>query len=708
MSSTLISSLVPTSGAFAKLRHATTKAARTCPTPWPEPEESIGTFEAKLGSLSCWKAVGPAREAWEQIYPKVKSHLETYTEPLATTSVIWIYRMIGSTPKASAPTIVFCCDEKVHRKAAKRAIANSEVLMGYNGIQLADLPRVPGSTGTLVVMSGNSPPAEDWMVEDWTSNDGPPTEHSMSTYYWPPTEDSMSDHFSMSSLPDSTGTLIDLEDFDYIELGSYRPGIEGGTFEVESQAPATPYSQSHSPDNASSAMTREHPNQMLVPVRDEYKATVFNEGNALEPGQSLSVQSVIQRGTTSTTTIGGSVRINGICCLMTAAHPFAGTPSPHPATEERCLNLSFSDSDGDSDQGGGMREGHCICHSQREPEPSIGGWEGIGFWNEQQIPSFHFLRPPLILNSVAETKSIAKDHLPAQDVRQLDHHARNESDLSLQDSIQNIPAYHFLRSPLILNQPTPSKLPSSIRYLKQDDWQRSHNPRGVSNGPLLDGVDQVLGYYFVQSPLVLNQPTQGELRALKAPSEQEARHFGHHARAIGRLLFSSIVDSRPELDYALILPCAECVNFDERAFISEESIDPFEFPEYTDKAQLRHLDSLAITAVVASAGFLHGIIDPTTAFIRPPNTRHYQEVYSVKFESPLAMGDCGSWVANAASQALHGHVIAGSPQDGLAYIVPAYQVFEDLNHFFTRDRLRQYFSRGQTGVSGIGAQFPVD
>lgn len=209
--------------------------------------------------------------------------------------------------------------------------------------------------------------------------------------------------------------------------------------------------------------------------------------------------------------------------------------------------------------------------------------------------------------------------------------------------------------------------------------------------------------YFTQPPLVLNDTSKA------APStELEMLQNDHHIGPVGRLLFSSIVDSKPELDYALILPNAAPVNFDVGAFIHRRQIGVVELPEYTDKEQMRCLESGLVTSVTASAGLVRGYIDSTPAFIRAPNTSRYQEVYSVKFESALALGDCGSWVVNAESHTLYGHVITGSPEDGLAYIVPAYQVFEDLGQYFTHDRLEQYFARGNTDVIGVGSQFPID
>lgn len=43
------------------------------------------------------------------------------------------------------------------------------------------------------------------------------------------------------------------------------------------------------------------------------------------------------------------------------------------------------------------------------------------------------------------------------------------------------------------------------------------------------------------------------------------------------------------------------------------------------------------------------------------------------------LGDCGSWVVNARNGEIYGHVVAGDISSGLAYIIPAYKVFDDID-----------------------------
>lgn len=41
-------------------------------------------------------------------------------------------------------------------------------------------------------------------------------------------------------------------------------------------------------------------------------------------------------------------------------------------------------------------------------------------------------------------------------------------------------------------------------------------------------------------------------------------------------------------------------------------------------------------------------------------------------------GDCGAWVVNATTGLIYGHIVAGDPVTGIAYIIPAHKVFTDI------------------------------
>ncbi|KAG4277818.1 hypothetical protein FPRO04_07061 [Fusarium proliferatum] len=79
-----------------------------------------------------------------------------------------------------------------------------------------------------------------------------------------------------------------------------------------------------------------------------------------------------------------------------------------------------------------------------------------------------------------------------------------------------------------------------------------------------------------------------------------------------------------------------------------------------------------------SRGTLTGVMSGTPLYTRLPNSSMYQEVYNVLLDSRLEAGDCGSWVIDAESGNLYGHIVAGSPGSGAAIVIPFSRVFEDI------------------------------
>ena len=79
----------------------------------------------------------------------------------------------------------------------------------------------------------------------------------------------------------------------------------------------------------------------------------------------------------------------------------------------------------------------------------------------------------------------------------------------------------------------------------------------------------------------------------------------------------------------------------------------------------------AVQIRTANGGTINGILYGTPSYIRLPYTKKFQQVYAAKLETPLAPGDCGSWVRDASTGKLFGHVVAGSPTTGLAIVLPA-------------------------------------
>jgi len=85
-----------------------------------------------------------------------------------------------------------------------------------------------------------------------------------------------------------------------------------------------------------------------------------------------------------------------------------------------------------------------------------------------------------------------------------------------------------------------------------------------------------------------------------------------------------------------------------------------------------------VLTVTASAGLLRGMLSGTPTYGNLAGHKSFNEFWTVKFEGNLVGGDCGSWILDAESGNLYGHIIAGSPNTGTAFVMPAYQVLQKL------------------------------
>lgn len=186
-------------------------------------------------------------------------------------------------------------------------------------------------------------------------------------------------------------------------------------------------------------------------------------------------------------------------------------------------------------------------------------------------------------------------------------------------------------------------------------------------------------------------PNESEIDylSIQDPTDHQDIQLPDGCGAIGELAMSSIDDSLPELDYALIRLYED----------SGGSPSPtIELPNFALREEFSNEARVPVLAYTASGGLVCGTIVCTPAFMRTPHARKFQEVYHVSLEKQLTEGDCGSCVYDQTSHKLYGHVVAGSPGTGLACIVPAHQVFKDIErhvHLFSqRSDLQQESSDG--------------
>lgn len=127
------------------------------------------------------------------------------------------------------------------------------------------------------------------------------------------------------------------------------------------------------------------------------------------------------------------------------------------------------------------------------------------------------------------------------------------------------------------------------------------------------------------------------------------------------------------LDYAL-------VEVDEAAHMAPNHVDvSHEPPKHIECKSLGNFGSsewpvLALTA----RGAIPGTLCMAPSYLLTPVSTTYCETRFARFEAPLEEGDSGSWVVHKLWGDLFGHIVAGSPQKGMAVVVPFSAVFSDI------------------------------
>jgi hypothetical protein len=108
-------------------------------TSWPDPKSSVGKFcGKKKGKYKCWRAKGPAQEAFQEISIEIRELLERDCGPVPSSEFVHFEMfMIGEKPSTAIPHIMFACKKLGPRKEALTTIVKSDILSRYtSGIKL--------------------------------------------------------------------------------------------------------------------------------------------------------------------------------------------------------------------------------------------------------------------------------------------------------------------------------------------------------------------------------------------------------------------------------------------------------------------------------------------------------------------------------------------------------------------------------------------
>ncbi|KAL9122717.1 MAG: hypothetical protein Q9187_000736 [Circinaria calcarea] len=116
---------------------------------WPNPELSIGRPCPTYSTGGCcWEAVGPARDAFNEVAEKVKDLFQSQSDYLdegeedsfSFSYGIW---MVGWDKSHAVPTIILGCQSTAVRTKAKNILKESGLLKSFPGIALKKTNRAP-------------------------------------------------------------------------------------------------------------------------------------------------------------------------------------------------------------------------------------------------------------------------------------------------------------------------------------------------------------------------------------------------------------------------------------------------------------------------------------------------------------------------------------------------------------------------------------
>jgi hypothetical protein len=202
-----------------------------------------------------------------------------------------------------------------------------------------------------------------------------------------------------------------------------------------------------------------------------------------------------------------------------------------------------------------------------------------------------------------------------------------------------------------------SRRSSDVRRITDDS---SGNSSGSSE-PVQDASDKLVAFALtppVYEPQELVLPSSASLSVL------------------GRLVAASI-----STDWALI-------EIEDPELEATLKADKSGYMLTADKFARSPKDNVEVRTSTASHGPLSGILSAWPSYTRLPYSKTVQRVYVVRFDGPLADGDCGSVVIGVKNEHAFGHLVAGCRKTGSAYVLASSEVKKDILKFSSTYKTR--------------------
>ncbi|KUL89029.1 hypothetical protein ZTR_06026 [Talaromyces verruculosus] len=600
---------------------------------WENPEASIGEFCRTMGRSQCWHAQGPARDLFIRLADEVKTYLDRNCEP-PSRELHWSLYMIGRTKSTARPVLMFICEERNSREIARKTIKESGILQRYPGVDTADCSHPP-DFGQLVQLSllRNRDDLENLTsAGSWSMGTG----------------DSLFPNFDHSV----SGRRIN-----HSAIGA--SGFPGPNFNTAASL--------YPSDDSVIKLETSETSIFYRPTDGILGSHVFGEG----------VNSQSRKATA-----GVIVKLGDkILCFLTVAHAFESRRLP----SDSCPPFEY-DIDGESDSDDEefiqtIRQGSRSPLSKHsdwslgESEKSISRSSSS---QESELNTRETVSGRITTNPTATVEAAATTHNYFQQILdESTHHRRHSPSRSRPTSRSRA------RFPKSIGLGVPA-LTGDVALARNNlqDARRSrsrHRDRSQSRGAGSAGPDI--------TAMIETARSKSRSRS-KRRTRQDLDFFSHasaHERPLelGTLLASSVEGSERGLDYALIKIEGFHASTANRLIFRNEILDlTLNLTQFSDSQP----QDAKIVAITGSSGYLSGRLLGTPSFSRAPDQEApSQELWTVRFDGKIEEGDCGTCVFDAQTGDFYGHVVAGNPDSGYAYIIPAYQIRDDIFRRFGKN-----------------------
>lgn len=128
----------------------------------------------------------------------------------------------------------------------------------------------------------------------------------------------------------------------------------------------------------------------------------------------------------------------------------------------------------------------------------------------------------------------------------------------------------------------------------------------------------------------------------------------------------------PEMDYLLI---PTNVDLQMRAATSK-SAELVQISEVFDLQEQN--EPRPIIIATSSLGYIEGVVFPASSLLRSPGSKDFQTLFCIESNNSIPIGTSGSAVFDKQTGLLAGYIVLGCPEKKIWYMVPIFDVLNDL------------------------------